>query len=154
MSQPEPYSLRLCRKEDIDQILTIEKATFPDAYDRSTFTQILMAEPGGFIVAERAGRIIGYVCAISAEDEAIICSIAVSQNDRRGGIGRSLMKAELGHLSEEVDSVLLQVSVKNEAAISLYHEFGFHTTGRIRRYYPNGDDAWTMALKVSRPMHQ
>ena len=154
MTEPERYSLRLCRKDDLDQILVVEKATFPDAYDRSTFAQILETEPAGFMIAERDHRIVGYVCSVSSGDEAIICSIAVSKHDRRGGIGASLMGAELGYLSSRVTTVLLQVSVHNEAALSMYKKFGFRSTGRIRRYYPNGDDAWTMMLSFRGPTRQ
>lgn len=144
MDPAQPYSIRPCRDGDLSRIVEIEKAAFPDPYDRSIFTQLLRAEPGGFLVAEGGGKVLGYVTAVSRGGDATIYSIAVSNDRRRSGIGRGLMNAELSYLSRKAESVYLQVSVNNPAAIALYKEFSFVELGRIRRYYPNGDDALVM----------
>jgi [ribosomal protein S18]-alanine N-acetyltransferase len=93
---------------------------------------------------------VGYVAAVASGSEAMIYSIAVSDMDRRRGIGRALMAAELNYLSKikGISRVTLQVSVNNYAAQSLYKQFRFVETRRIRKYYPNGDDAWLMSLDI------
>ncbi len=59
-----------------------------------------------------------------------------------------LMKAVLDYLRGRVDSVLLQVRVSNSAAIQLYRKFGFTEEGKVRRYYPDGEDALAMYLDL------
>jgi ribosomal-protein-alanine N-acetyltransferase len=141
--------IRPCRQEDLDQILEIEREAFPDPYDRFTFTQLLTMEPGGFLVAEEGGRVLGYIVAASKAGDAMIYSIAVRAGTQRRGIGRLLMEAELDYLSKKVVRVYLQVSVNNMAAIALYKRFLFTETRRLRKYYSNGDDAILMYLTLS-----
>jgi ribosomal-protein-alanine N-acetyltransferase len=43
------------------------------------------------------------------------------------------------------------VRARNTAAIALYRSFGFRRTGRVARYYENGEDGVRMALEVSSP---
>jgi [ribosomal protein S18]-alanine N-acetyltransferase len=144
----ESYVVRPCHQEDLDAILDIEKEAFPDPYDRATFSQLLMAEPLGFLVAEGDGHILGYITAVVRSRRAVIYSIAVSVAHMREGIGRQLMVAELRYLSARASTVQLQVSVNNSAARNLYSSFAFVEKGRIDRYYPNGDDAIVMELAL------
>jgi [ribosomal protein S18]-alanine N-acetyltransferase len=148
-SVDQPYIIRPCRQEDLEQILEIEREAFPDPYDRFTFTQLLRAEPGGFFVAEAEGRVLGYIAAASRAEEAMIYSIAVRSGMQRKGVGRELMQAELTYLSRKADRVYLQVSVNNYAALALYDGFQFVRIERLRRYYSNGDDAILMSLALS-----
>jgi ribosomal-protein-alanine N-acetyltransferase len=141
--------IRLCREDDLDQVLEVEREAFPDPYDMPTFSQLLAMEPGGFFVAERDGRVLGYVAAASRADEAMIYSIAVRSGSKRRGIGSLLMRAELDYLSKKTARVYLQVSVSNTAAIALYEQLSFVRIGRLRNYYSNGDDAILMSLQLT-----
>jgi ribosomal protein S18 acetylase RimI-like enzyme len=63
-----------------------------------------------------------------------------------------LLKATLQNLPANVTDIELQVSVKNEEAISFYFAHGFKKILSLRRYYPDGSDAIIMALnKVKHP---
>jgi len=145
----ESWSIRQCRLSDLDQVTEVEEASFPDPYDRFTFVQLLELEPGGFLVAERDRRLLGYITGVVRGDEAMIYSIAVIADSRRRGVAGALMKGELDYLSGKAGRVYLQVSVNNPAAISLYKRFSFVELGRVRKYYRNGDDA----LIMSRDLH-
>jgi len=147
-SSRPPFSIRECRPEDLDQIIEIEREAFPDPYDRFTFTQLLMAEPKGFLVAEADHIVLGYITAATQDRCGMIYSIAVSKTHTHKGIGKRLMEAELEYLSPRADTVQLQVGVNNSAAKSLYASFSFVELGRIRRYYPNGEDAILMELDL------
>ena len=144
----QKLTVRPCREADLGRILEIEQSSFPDPYDLPIFTQLLASEPSGFLVVERNGRVIGYIAASSRRRDATIFSIAVEEQSKRMGAGRLLMQAELDYLSKRVERVNLQVSVRNPAAISLYRRFSFVERGRIRGYYPNGDDAIIMTLDL------
>ena len=138
------YAIRGCRISDLQAVAKIEKVSFPDPYDKATFLRFLVWENEGFLVAEDQGRIVGYVIASSGHGSGLIASIAVSPNYTRMGIGSTLMRAALGYLIGKVREVKLQVSVTNTSALDLYVKFSFRETGRIPRYYPNGDDAVLM----------
>jgi [ribosomal protein S18]-alanine N-acetyltransferase len=145
LPESEPlYRIRTCREGDLDDVLTIEEETFTDAYDREIFSQLLTSEPQGFLVAADDSGVLGYVA--SSGRYGLVFSLAVSAAHRRRGIGQSLMVAVLGYLRGETKRVSLQVRVTNSAAIGLYHQFSFKEQGRIRRYYPDGEDALVMIL--------
>lgn len=150
MADRKPFEIRPCREDDLDQILSLEKGSFPDPYERETFMQILSVEPEGFFVAEEEGRVIGYVAAVSRKGEGLILSLAVDPERRRRGLGQSLMETTLRYLSSTARRVYLQTSVNNAAAIALYEALSFVTVKRLRRYYPNGDDAYLMTLDLKR----
>jgi len=139
------YRIRRCREGDLDDVLAIEEQTFTDAYDREIFSQLLMTEPQGFLVAVDDSGVLGYVAASGRY--GLIFSLAVSAAHRRRGIGRSLMQGVLGYLRGATMRVSLQVRVTNSAAIALYHGFSFNEQGRISRYYPDGEDALVMVLE-------
>ena len=140
------FSLRACRYRDLDQVLAVEKASFPDRpYTKLEFSSFLLLAGEGFMVARLGDSVVGYVIAMKSGGAGLIASIAVSPELRMKGIGEALMTAALRHLTK-FDQVYLQVDANNEIAISLYRKLSFRETGkRIRGYYPNGDDAIEMA---------
>ena len=147
LTESEPlYRIRMCRDGDLDDVLVIEEQTFTDAYDREIFSQLLISEPQGFLVAEGDSGVLGYVA--SSGRYGLIFSLAVAATHRRRGIGRLLMVAVLGYLRGETKTVSLQVRVTNSAAITLYHQFSFKEQGKVRRYYTDGEDALVMTLDL------
>jgi [ribosomal protein S18]-alanine N-acetyltransferase len=149
VSDGQSVRIRKCTPADLDGILEIEREAFPDPYDRFTFIQLLAMEPGGFLVAEGDGLMLGYIVAVIKDKDATVFSIAVRSGARRRGVGRRLLEAELSHLSKVATRMFLQVSVDNLAAIELYRTFGFVEQERLKRYYSNGDDAIVMSLALT-----
>ena len=142
-----PRRIRRCTDGDLDAILRIENESFSDPYDRGTFSQLLRSEPEGFLVAEGDdGDILGYVA--SSARYGLILSLAVSAGHRREGIGTMMMDAALRYLRGRARGVTLQVRVSNAPAISLYRRFSFREVGKVRRYYPDGEDALVMTLDL------
>lgn len=147
---PSGYELRACGFGDLAQVGRIEKDSFPEGpYTRLDFVYFLLTARDGFIVASRAGAVVGYVIATSQGRDGAIQSIAVSPESRGKGVGEALMVAAIGHLAGRSGLVRLLVDVKNEAAIRLYRRLSFAETGRVvKEYYPNGDDALEMARSL------
>jgi [ribosomal protein S18]-alanine N-acetyltransferase len=138
------FHVRECVEGDLDEILAIEDESFTDPYDREIFIQLLRTEPGGFLVAAAGHRLVGYVA--SSAKYGLILSLAVSPERRRRGVGAALMESALLYLRGRTARVTLQVRVSNSAAIALYRRFSFREDGRLRRYYPDGEDALVMSL--------
>jgi ribosomal-protein-alanine N-acetyltransferase len=142
--------LRACQYQDLDQVLAVETAAFPDGpYTRLDFVSFLLRAGEGFMVACQDDSVVGYVIAMGRGGDGLIQSLAVSPEFRMRRIGEALMTAALNYLAKRYDRVYLQVDVSNENAILLYHKLLFRETGnRIRGYYPNGDDAIEMVRNL------
>jgi [ribosomal protein S18]-alanine N-acetyltransferase len=139
------YVLRPFLRRDLDQVIDIENASFPDSpYTSLEFLWLRDQSGDGFLVADEGGRVLGYVIVMEVGGDGVIQSIAVSPQSRRRGIADSLMMAAFEALKDS-ERIRLLVDSNNDAAISLYHKHTFKETGRIfRKYYRNGNDAIEM----------
>ena len=142
----DDITLRTCEFRDIDRVAAIEKIVFPERpYSEVDFAWFLLSATEGFLVACEGEHVVGYVIAVGEGGRGVIQSIGVLPEFRRKRIGESLMIAALNHLAKKYAEARLLVDENNADAISLYHKLRFVETGnRIRRYYPNGDDAVEM----------
>ena len=95
------------------------------------------------------GDILGALVFVRVDSwEAHIMRLAVASDARRRGVATALVRHLLS--TEEMDMkagarVLLDVSDRNEAALSLYAKLGFRSVGVPRKaYYPDGSNAVVM----------
>jgi len=117
---------------------------FDDAWDSDAIIRLLDV-PGAFgILAYRPGdtsknaedQPLGFVLVQAVLDEAEINTITVAPDARRMGVGRALLKAVEERLQQaDVNRILLEVAVDNDAAIALYQQHGFAEVGRRKGYY-------------------
>jgi ribosomal-protein-alanine N-acetyltransferase len=137
--------IRAFRNEDLNQVMAIEEASFPDPYSEPFFWWLKLQVGERFIVAEK-GKIVGYAISEIHRGRGHIISMAVSPDCRRAGIGSTLLRESIARLELKVREIYLEVRSGNEAAIKLYEKFSFRRTSEVRkRYYPDGEDALVMA---------
>jgi [ribosomal protein S18]-alanine N-acetyltransferase len=137
--------IRTFRAEDLDQVVAIEKATFPDPYGKLLFRWFGVVTGNGFIVARRE-RVLGYLISEIRGGQGHIVSMAVDPECRRTGIGEALLREGLARMASKVHEVYLEVRAGNEAAIRLYEKHSFKMTGDVlERYYPDGESAIVMS---------
>ena len=87
----------------------------------------------------------GFILIRRVIDEAEILTICVDPAKRRSGLGRDLLDAGIHEVANQgATRILLDVSVNNLAAYTLYQNAGFAETGRRRAYYADGSDAILM----------
>src|SRR5713226_10665338 len=135
--------------DGMDQIVAIEKASFPDPYPRIVFVWFKLRVGEGFIVARKDGRVVGYLISEVRRGRGHIVSMAVAADCRRMGIGEAMARRSMDRLAGRVKRVYLEVRPSNKAAILLYHKLSFEETGKVRkRYYPDGEDAIEMQRAV------
>jgi [ribosomal protein S18]-alanine N-acetyltransferase len=166
--------LREMRWWDIDPVLELEKALFPeDAWSRGMFWSELAHSrgPGAtrrYLVAEVGDRVVGYAGLASAGTAggggapsggdptsdgdatagADVQTIAVARDHWGTGLGARLL-TELLRAATEFDcaEVMLECRVDNVRAQKLYERFGFEAIGFRRGYYQPGNvDALVMRL--------
>ncbi|MGQ9479001.1 MAG: ribosomal protein S18-alanine N-acetyltransferase [Thermoproteota archaeon] len=144
------FSIREARRNDLGEIMIIEEESFPQyPYSRIIFENFLMEYPRYFLVAEHAGRLIGYVCSRATVMLGEVSSIAVAPKWRRKGVGGRLMgELEYRFKTDRVGIIYLQVSVKNSAAILFYKKLGYVTAKVVEKYYLDGSDALVMVKRL------
>jgi ribosomal-protein-alanine N-acetyltransferase len=141
-------SVRLMQEADLDRVLRIEQATFPNPWRRSFFLADIHRPDSLCIVAENEAGVCGYLIAWGRE-EVHIANIAVAPELRNQGIGTELMKRALEFAQHQgADNVYLEVRVSNTGAQRFYRRFGFVPTYLRRGYYENGEDAIVMEKGV------
>lgn len=102
------------------------------------------------LIAQQDDRPVGMALDRSVAGEREILAIGVTPAVRRQGVGRALMAEILRAARDEGDeAVFLEVSERNHGGDALYRGFGFTETGRRARYYSDGADALTLALRLA-----
>lgn len=137
------------RLRHLKRVLEIERASFgSEAYSSDMFLELDRRCGDLFFVAERAGRVVGYIvtCVHEAAD---IVSIAVDPAHRRTGVGSALMRRTLEELGERRVAVVgLMVRAADAGTVRFYRGFGFRRIRRVPRYYEDGGDAFLMRLRL------
>lgn len=96
------------------------------------------------------GKLIGFLVCHVVLDEAHLVNLGVLKNQRRQGVGASLLKHLLDDLfAEAVMTVCLEVRQSNLAARRLYERLGFEEVALREGYYSdNGESAVLMRLNL------
>lgn len=130
---------------DLDQVLAIEQASFSTPWKRGHFESELTGRHSFPFVAEREGRIVGYVCLMSLFEESQILDIAVLPEERGRGVARALIDHACQVAREKNSDVLaLEVRASSDTAIGLYLRSGFRQVGVRVKYYDAVEDAILM----------
>ncbi|WP_354170259.1 ribosomal protein S18-alanine N-acetyltransferase [Arthrobacter sp. UYEF36] len=139
---------------DIPAVHELECRLFPvDAWPRQMFdAELAQAETRRYLVAERAGQIVGYAGLMCIEPIADVQTIAVVPEQEGQGIGAALL-TELIRESRlrRAEDVLLEVRADNPRAQQLYRRYGFEQIHVRPRYYRDGVDALIMRLRLGTP---
>lgn len=148
-------TLRDATSGDLDAIMAIEDRSFPtDAWSAETMAAELESPHGRYLVDEHEGAVVGYggVRALSGSADADIQTIALLEEYRGQGRGRTLLRALLAAAAERgAREVFLEVRADNPSAEGLYLAEGFAEIGRRPRYYqPDDVDAIVMRLELRR----
>lgn len=136
----------------LDGLVRLEELCFPgDPWPAHLLESALAGEGVLALGLASHGTLWAVALGRLAADEAELHSIAVHPARRREGLGRRLLEDFLGHArAGGAHSVWLEVRASNEAALRLYLEAGFATTGRRPRYYADGEDALLLVWRSPR----
>lgn len=139
-----PAAIRRMTVEDLDAVMTIEKAVFSDPWSRRSYEFEIFGNSYSIpLVMEREGKIIGHAVVWSIFEEFHIATIAVTPELQGKGWGRYFLQSLL-NMADRAEYALLEVRRNNTRAIGLYEKFGFYIINVRRRYYRNGEDALVM----------
>ncbi|MGH3425617.1 MAG: mycothiol synthase [Nocardioidaceae bacterium] len=83
-------------------------------------------DPAGFLLAERAGTIVGFHWTKVADGTGEVYVIGVDPSEQGHGLGKALLLAGLHHLAaRDLPRAILYTESDNPAAIGLYTRLGF-----------------------------
>lgn len=149
------WSIEPLTAADLDEVLTIERASFPTPWSRGAFLYELKQNPVARCWVARgsgsAPRVVGYLCLWEIHPEIHITNLAVHRVWRRQGIARSLLGAILEDARRRhLTTAFLEVRPTNTEARSLYEDLGFQVIGRRKGYYfDTGEDALLMKADLT-----
>ena len=78
--------------EDILKISELEKECFQDAWTYKMFVEAFSSKLFYGVCAEENGEIAGYACETVLFENAEVDNVAVAENYRRRGMGKTLLK--------------------------------------------------------------
>ena len=135
----KPFHGDALTKEDLDQMVALFRRLDNDEIADYGNIGLKMEEVGDFYLADKIeedsgyiavcdGKIVGMVSNVEAdeyENAMFLSRLVVDKNYRRKGIGRRLMERAMKNNDARGKRTMLNVSVRNDAALSLYKSLGF-----------------------------
>ena len=143
--------------EEIKRLFVIELENYgeEESTELTTFEEIVTyinsSNNAGDYVLKKISvnqNVIGFYCAIIEEGTANFVDIAVTKKWQGKGVGTILLFQFLNELPSNVKTVRLEVRKSNQAAQTLYKNFGFLEGKLLEKYYDDGEDAVTMKYDV------
>jgi ribosomal-protein-alanine N-acetyltransferase len=136
---------------DIEEILEIERVSFPTPWTRGMFMdEVSLRDMSFYLVAKENGRIAGYGGFWLVVDEAHLGNLAVHPDFRHRGIGERILNELIGLArSKGANLMTLEVRESNEVAKSLYEKTGFRMVAIRKQYYTDtNEDAYVYIMNL------
>lgn len=148
MSSKPSVVIEPMTEADLEAVLDIDVAAFREpreVRERSLREELARSWARIHVARTDGGRIVGYLLYWHVVDEGHVINVAVAPQERRRGIGHTLVAFLLEHArANGIVKLLLEVRASNAAAIGLYEKAGFTQFNIRHRYYGDGEDAVEM----------
>ena len=143
--------VRALKVEDAAAIAELEHQTYSDAWSEKGVMETIENPNTLCLATEKSGKIIGYLLAYTAVDEAEIARITTLKEARRQGIGSCLLDWLEQYCREhKIIKILLDVRENNTDARVFYEKYGFAVDGIRPGFYENPkEDAVLMSKEVA-----
>jgi len=146
------WTIRAATHRDLDQLVEIEEAQFPEPWSRRLLSDELdLTSQRRYTVAVEDRTVIGVLGLMLIDRDAHINTIATRPGYEGRGVARSLLDeaipvVEAGGYSR----ITLEVAVGNTRARDLYVKYGFAPLGVRKQYYRvTGEDALVLVRDLS-----
>lgn len=150
------WHLRRATLDDLDEVMALEQAIYPDdAWSRETMAAELANPHGHYLVAvDETGAIVAYAGLLApiGTGQGDIQTVTVAPEARRQGLARTMLLQLINEARRRgAEELFLEVRHDNDGARALYTQLGFDEIGVRTGYYRGGVDAVTMRLRVPVP---
>ncbi|MBG6098535.1 ribosomal protein S18-alanine N-acetyltransferase [Nocardioides luteus] len=149
-------TVRSAGPDDVDAIADLEVEAFPDDAWTPEYLQVAiegkMPTVRILVAVDDAGTVVGHALVSVVYEIAELQRIATAEEQRRRGIGGSLLAASIDLArSEGAERLLLEVREGNVAALQFYDQAGFVEIDRRERYYRDGATGIVLAMELAGP---
>ena len=138
---------------DFEQLWALDQRCFPSdiAYSRRELAHYLKDSSAICLVARDQERLAGFTVGhADRRGFGHVITLDVDSSIRRSGLGSTLMQAlEVRFKAAQCKSILLEVAVNNQNALSFYKKHGYSVLKTLRGYYGGELDALLMGKKTS-----
>ena len=144
--QETAVQIRWLIRRDMPDVLAIERASFEYSWTEEDFLCCLRQRNCIGMVAEREGRIVGFMIYELHKSRLKLLNFAIAVDARREGIGAQMMLRLADKLSQQRRrEIVLEVRETNLAAQLFFRAVGFVALGVLRdRYDDTTEDAYLM----------
>jgi ribosomal-protein-alanine N-acetyltransferase len=134
--------LRPLKQEHLDQVLEIERVSFPTPWSKESFLgELLQNSLAHYYACWRDNILIGYAGMWIIIDEAHITNVAVHPSYRRKKVGEIILLHMMAEaLKRGAYKMTLEVRPSNQEALKLYSRLGFKSVGRRKGYYTDTNE--------------
>lgn len=148
-----PIHIRWMIRRDMPEVLRIESECFDFSWTEDDFIHCLRQRNCIGMVAERDGRIAGYMIYEIHKNRLHILNFAVAASHRRRGAGKAMVGKLLSKLSHDRrNRIMLEVRETNLDAQLFFRGLGFLAVSVLRDFYEDSDeDAYLMQYRMEPP---
>jgi ribosomal protein S18 acetylase RimI-like enzyme len=143
--------LRQYTPDDFETLYEIDQVCYAPAiaYSRRDLRSYLRFPGAECVVVQSSAGIVGFCITAREAAEGHIITLDVIEACRRHGAGSLLLaEAERRLAAGGVRKVSLETATDNRAAIAFWQKHGYRSLSVLKRYYPNGLDAWAMSKTI------
>ena len=137
------------RRRHLRKVLAIESQVYPRPWSASLFlSEMSQRTSRSYLVARRAGEVVGYAGMMFMGVDAHITNIAVDPAFHGRKVGTRLLLTLITEaLARACETISLEVRVTNTVAQTMYEKFGFSVSGVRKGYYiETNEDALIMVV--------
>ena len=144
--QDVAVQIRWLIRRDMPDVLAIEQASFEYAWSEEDFLACLRQRNCIGMVAERDGKIVGFMIYELHKARLRLLNFAVAPEARRQNVGGQMVRRLIDKLSQQRrKEIVLEVRETNLAAQLFFKRLGFLALGVLRdRYDDTTEDAYLM----------
>ena len=141
--------IRTFEPKDIFSVIKLASQTLTEKYSPSLFSYFYETNPNGFIIANINHKIIGFLIGVKINNQKIkILMLSVSPKYQKKKIGTKLLEEFIKRgQKENINKIELEVRTDNFKAIKFYEKHGFKKKIKIKEFYQDNKDAYTMQLR-------
>lgn len=148
------WTHRPASEDDIEKVAQIEKISIIPPWSQEAFRAELGKKTSHFWVMtddETDEIVSAYVVFSFPAEQAHIQTVAVAPKYRGSGIGKRLLRQVIAYVMRNGgESIVLEVRKGNSVAVQLYQSLGFMVIHTISKFYPDGEDAYSMIYRTER----
>lgn len=153
MSQPKTRTntqIRWMVRRDMAEVLQIERDSFEYHWQEEDFLSCLRQRNCIGMVAEKEGRVVGFMIYELHKLKLHIINFAVTPTHRRLGVGAQMAEKLINKLNQQRrHEILLEVREANLPAQLFFHEQGFRAISVLRNHYhDSNEDAYVMQYHI------